>query len=84
MGAGHCPWGGYTDQIVCNIHGDGTPRIALSHNALACKDRHAVINVHPSAKNHVDDRKNHRPLLWILLMILNMLTLTKDVLVNPC
>ncbi len=20
MGAGHCPWGGYTDQIVCNIH----------------------------------------------------------------
>ncbi len=22
MGAGHCPWGGYTDQIVCNIHGE--------------------------------------------------------------
>ncbi len=20
MGAGHCPWGGYTDRIVCNIH----------------------------------------------------------------
>ncbi len=20
MGAGHCPWGGYTDQIVCNTH----------------------------------------------------------------
>ncbi len=19
MGAGHCPWGGYTDRIVCNI-----------------------------------------------------------------
>ena len=23
MGAGHCPWGGYTDRIVCNIHGEG-------------------------------------------------------------
>ncbi len=22
MGAGHCPWGGYTDRIVCNIHGE--------------------------------------------------------------
>ena len=22
MGAGHCPWGGYTDWIVCNIHGE--------------------------------------------------------------
>ncbi len=21
MGAGHCPWGGYADRIVCNIHG---------------------------------------------------------------
>ncbi len=21
MGAGHCPWGGYTDRIVCNIDG---------------------------------------------------------------
>ncbi len=21
MGAGHCPWGGYTDRNVCNIHG---------------------------------------------------------------
>ncbi len=19
MGAGHCPWGGYADQIICNI-----------------------------------------------------------------
>ncbi len=22
IGAGHCPWGGCTDQIVCNIHGE--------------------------------------------------------------
>ncbi len=22
MGAGHCPWGGYTDRIVCNVHGE--------------------------------------------------------------
>ena len=22
MGAGHCPWDGYTDWIVCNIHGE--------------------------------------------------------------
>ncbi len=22
IGAGHCPWGGYTDQNVCNIHGE--------------------------------------------------------------
>ena len=22
MGAGHCPWGGYTDRNVCNIHED--------------------------------------------------------------
>ena len=22
MGAGRCLWGGYTDQIVCNIHGE--------------------------------------------------------------
>ena len=22
MGAGHCQWGGYTDQILCNIHGE--------------------------------------------------------------
>ena len=22
MGAGHCPWGRYTDRIVCNIHRD--------------------------------------------------------------
>ena len=34
MGAGHGPWGGYTDRIVCNIYG-GTPRIALSRDASA-------------------------------------------------
>ena len=22
FGACHCPWGGYTDRIVCNIHGE--------------------------------------------------------------
>ena len=22
MGAGHCPWGGFTDWNVCNIHGE--------------------------------------------------------------
>ena len=22
VGAGQCPWGGYTDRIVCNIHGE--------------------------------------------------------------
>ncbi len=22
IGAGYCPWGGYTDRIVCNIHGE--------------------------------------------------------------
>ncbi len=32
MGAGHCPWGGYTDRIVCNIHGEG--RLASRYRAM--------------------------------------------------
>ncbi len=32
MGAGHCPWGGYTDRIVCNMHGE--EHLASRYRAL--------------------------------------------------
>ncbi len=35
MGAGHCPWGGYTDQIVCNIHGEVPKMKPLGSTVLA-------------------------------------------------
>ena len=32
MGAGHCPWGGHTDRIVCNI--DGQVHLASRYRAM--------------------------------------------------
>ncbi len=33
-GAAHCPWGGYTDQIVCNMKPLGPTVLALQVNKL--------------------------------------------------
>ena len=35
MGAGHCPWGGYTDRIGCNIHGEEPKIMSIGPLAAA-------------------------------------------------
>ncbi len=45
MGAGYCPWGWYTDRIVCNIHGDG--HLASRYKAVTS------VNFLPSMCGHL-------------------------------
>ncbi len=62
MGAGHCPWGGHTDRIVCNtdgqVHTDHTfvPKFMyLGPRVLATE---AVTHTQNSAEYNVDSKGN--------------------------
>ena len=62
MRAGHCPWDGFTDRNVCNIHGDVPkimsvgPKAAAGEAVMDAKTDGKLGNIQGRGKV----RENHR------------------------